>query len=151
MKKIYLAGAMACYGSKSDKAKKWREDAKKYFDEWTEYYCIVSPVDFYSIGSDYSKKPSEVMRFDLRMVRESDLILVNLLDLDKSIGTCDEIFYAYMTGKPIIGFLPSEVELDESALKQIVHPWKYEQIDRIETGENAMEKAMEYIRNHYYF
>ena len=150
MKKIYLAGAMACYGSESDEAKKWREDAKKYFDEWTEYYSVISPVDFYSIGSNYSKKPSEVMRFDLRMVRESDLILVNLASLNKSIGTCDEIFYAYMTGKPIIGFLTTDEEMSEESVKQIIHPWKYEQIDRIETGKDAMEKAMEYIRNHYY-
>lgn len=28
---IYLAGAMACYGSESNEAKKWREKAKEYF------------------------------------------------------------------------------------------------------------------------
>lgn len=146
---IYLAGAMACYGSESDEAKKWREKAKEYFFRWGESYRIISPVDYYSIGSDDSKNPSEVMRFDLRKVREADLILVNLKDLDKSLGTSDEIFYAYMRGIPVIGFLETENELSEGKVQEVVHPWKYEQIDRIETGKEAMEKAITYIVGYY--
>lgn len=140
---------MTCYGSESDEAKKWREKAKEYFFRWGESCRIVSPVDYYSIGSDDSKKPSEVMRFDLRKVREADLILVNLKDLDKSLGTSDEIFYAYMRGIPVIGFLETEDELSEEKVQEVVHPWKYEQIDRIETGEDAMEKAITYIIGYY--
>ncbi len=146
---IYLAGAMACYGSESDEAKKWREKAKEYFFRWGESCRIISPVDYYSIGSDDSKNPSEVMRFDLRKVREADLILVNLKDLDKSLGTSDEIFYAYMRGIPVIGFLETEDELSEEKVQEVVHPWKYEQIDRIETGEDAMVKAITYIIEYY--
>lgn len=146
---IYLAGAIACYGSESDEAKKWREKAKECFSKWGGFSRIVSPVDYYSIGSDYSKNPSEVMRFDLRKVREADLILVNLKDLDKSLGTSDEIFYAYMRGIPVIGFLETEDELSEKEVQEMIHPWKYEQIDRIETGEDAMEKAIVYIIEYY--
>lgn len=146
---IYLAGAMACYGSESDEAKKWREKARECFYKWSGISRIVSPVDYYSIASDYSKNPSEVMRFDLRKVREADLILVNLKDLDKSLGTSDEIFYAYMRGIPVIGFLETEDELSETKVQEVVHPWKYEQIDRIETGEDAMEKAITYIIGYY--
>ena len=83
------------------------------------------------------------MRFDLRMVREADVVLVNLKDLQTSLGSSDEIFYAFIKGKPIIGFLE-----DESEVKNI-HPWKIEQIDRIESGENAMENALNYIYSHY--
>lgn len=146
---IYLAGAMACYGSKSDEAKKWREKAKEYFFRWGESCRIISPVDYYSIGSNDSKNPSEVMRFDLRKVREADLILVNLKDLDKSLGTSDEIFYAYMRGIPVIGFLETEDDLSETEVQEMVHPWKYEQIDRIETGKDAMTKAITYIIGYY--
>lgn len=146
---IYLAGAMACYGSESDEAKKWRKKAKEYFFRWGESCRIISPVDYYSIGSDDSKNPSEVMRFDLRKVREADLVLVNLKDLDKSLGTSDEIFYAYMRGIPVIGFLETEDELSDTLVQEIVHPWKYEQIDRIETGKEAMEKAINYIIGYY--
>lgn len=146
---IYLAGAMACYGSESDEAKKWCEKAKEYFFRWGESCRIISPVDYYSIGSDDSKNPSEVMRFDLRKVREADLVLVNLKDLDKSLGTSDEIFYAYMRGIPVIGFLETKDELSETEVQETVHPWKYEQIDRIETGEDAMDKAITYIIGYY--
>lgn len=146
---IYLAGAMACYGSESNEAKKWREKAKEYFFRWGESCRIISPVDYYSIGSDDSKNPSEVMRFDLRKVREADLILVNLKDLDKSLGTSDEIFYAYMRGIPVIGFLETKDKFSEEKVQETVHPWKYEQIDRIETGEDAMEKAITYIIGYY--
>ena len=146
-KLIYLAGSMEAY-SGTDKARAWREEAKKYFDEYSEYFECISHVDFYDFGSDNSQNNHEVMRFDLRKVRESDIVLVNCNDLRKSIGTCDEIFYAYMTGKPIIGFLDDNT--DQNTARNLIHPWKYEQLDRLELGEGSMYKAMDYIRNYYY-
>lgn len=144
-RQIYLAGAMSCYVNtdQHDYPKKWRTEVKerviKYYDDIT----IVSPTDFYEIGQNYHKSESEVMMFDLRMVRESDIILVNLKDLNSSIGTSDEIFYAFIKNKPIIGFLE-----DESEIKN-VHPWKIEEIDRIETGKDAMKNALDYIYRYY--
>ena len=67
--------------------------------------------------------------------------LVNLDRLNKSIGTCDEILYAYMNDVPVIAFSEQE-NLD-------IHPWKIEQIDRVETGKNALTKAMMYIASYY--
>ncbi|MCM1232300.1 MAG: nucleoside 2-deoxyribosyltransferase [Clostridium sp.] len=143
-KELYLAGAMGCYFNtdQHEYPKKWREEAKEYVKEYYDNIIITSPTDFYEIGKNYHKSESEPMRFDLRMVREADVILCNLKDLDKSIGTSDEIFYAFIKGKPIIGFL------EEGNVKNI-HPWKLEQIDRIETGENAMKDALDYIYKYY--
>ena len=142
---IYIAGAMGCYFNteQHDYPKKWREDVKEYVKKCYDDITIISPTDFYEIGKNYHKSESEPMRFDLRMVRESDIVLVNLKDLHTSLGTSDEILYAFISGKPIIGFLE-----DESEAKNI-HPWKVEQIDRIETGENALEKACGYIKEYY--
>ena len=142
---IYLAGAMSCYFNteQHDYPKRWREDVKKYVKEFYNDITIVSPTDFYEIGKNYHKSESEVMRFDLRMIRESDIVLVNLKDLHTSIGTSDEILYAFITGKSIVGFLE-----DKSDYKNI-HPWKIEQIDRIETGNDAMKKAIDYIYRYY--
>lgn len=144
-KTVYLAGAMSCYfkTDQSDYPKQWREDAKKYVIKHYDDITLISPTDFYEIGKNYHKTESEAMRFDLRMVRESDVILVNLKDLNNSLGTSDEIFYAFIKGKPIIGFLN-----DGSEYKNI-HPWKIEEIDRIETGKNAMYSALDYINKHY--
>jgi len=77
------------------------------------------------------------------MVREADVILVNLKDLHTSLGTSDEIFYAFISGKPIIGFLDNEEDIKK------IHPWKIEQIDRIETGKDAMKNALKYIYRYY--
>ncbi|MCM1045263.1 MAG: nucleoside 2-deoxyribosyltransferase [Candidatus Gastranaerophilales bacterium] len=142
---VYLAGAMSCYFNtkRHDYPKQWREDVKQYVKEHYEGINIISPTDFYEVGKNDHKSESEVIRFDLRMVRESDVVLVNLRDLDKSLGTSDEIFYAFIKGKPIIGFLEDEEEYKN------IHPWKIEQIDRIETGKRAIKNALEYIYSYY--
>ena len=51
--------------------------------------------------------------------------------------------YAWLNDIPIVGFLEDETLIDT------IHPWKYCQIDRIETGKGALERAMEYIKNYY--
>ena len=142
---IYLAGAMNNYFNtdQHDYPKKWRDDVKNYVSRFYDNITVISPTDYYEIGKNYHKSESEVMRFDLRMVREADIVLCNLQNLHTSLGTSDEILYAFIKGKPIIGFLK-----DKSEIKNI-HPWKIEQIDRIETGENAMENALSYIYSHY--
>lgn len=142
---VYLAGAMSCYFNteQHDYPKQWREDVKKYVKELYDDITLVSPTDYFEIGKNYHQSESEVMRFDLRMVREADIVLVNLKDLHSSLGTSDEILYAFISGKPVIGFLD-----DESDVKNI-HPWKVEQIDRIETGKDAMKNAIDYIYKYY--
>lgn len=144
-KVIYLAGAMSCYFNteQHDYPKQWREDVKQYVEKIYDDITLVLPTDFYQIGKNYHKSETEVMRFDLRMVRESDIVLVNLKDLHNSLGTSDEILYAFIKGKPVIGFLEDEVDYEN------VHPWKIEQIDRIETGKDAMKNAIDYIYRYY--
>ncbi len=142
---IYLAGAMFCYFNteQHDYPKQWREGVKQYVEKIYDDITIVSPTDFYEVGKGHRNTESEVMRFDLRMVRESDIVLVNLKDLHNSLGTSDEILYAFIKGKPVIGFLEDEVDYEN------VHPWKIEQIDRIETGKDAMKNAIDYIYRYY--
>lgn len=148
---IYLAGAISCYFNtkQHDYPKKWREDAKKYVKKLYDNITLISPTDFYEIGKNYHKYESEVMRFDLRMVREADIVLCNLRDLHTSLVTSDEIFYAFISGKPVIGFLENESQvLSEDEYKNI-HPWKREQIDRFEIGKDAMKRAIDYIYRYY--
>lgn len=144
-KSVYLAGAMSCYFNTEqyDYPLKWREDVKEYVRKLYDGITIISPTDFYEIGKDYHHSEKEVMRFDLRMVMESDAVLVNLKDLHTSIGTSDEILYAFIKNKPLIGFIDSVYNYKK------IHPWKLEQIDRIEVGENSMKKAIDYIYRYY--
>ena len=81
-------------------------------------------------------------------IMESNIILVNLDNIKHSVETYDEIFYAYLHNKPIIGFF-EHISTNEKGLKSFIHPWKYIQIDRIETGYNALTNACDYIKNYY--
>lgn len=141
---------MEAYGSESKEAERWRNEAKEYFSRYALNFECISPVDYYRYGSHLHKTDTEVFRFDLRKVKEADIILVNLHNIRKSLGTNDEILYAYLNGKPVIGFIETENELNGEEIIELIHPWKYIQIDRIETGRDAMLKAMEYIKDYYF-
>lgn len=151
MKKyIYLAGAIGCYGIGAEYPKIWRKIATEWFELYSGYaydydFRCVDPTQYYEYGKDHHKSEKEVMLFDLRKVRSTDVVLVNLRDIEKSPGTINEVLYAWMHDIPVVGFL--EMENNEDSIK--LHPWINEQIDRIEVGENAMKKAMVYIKDYY--
>lgn len=142
---VYLAGALTCYykENKIEKATNWRKKAEEYFDRYTDNFTCINPIDYFTVDGNYHTNEYEPMRFDLRKVKESRVVLVNLEDLYRSLGTSDEIMYAWMNDIPVIGFLEDE------SLMNTVHSWKICQIDRIEVGKGSQERAMEYIKNYY--
>lgn len=146
---VYLAGAMGYYGDCAEYPKKWRQLANEGFKSISSYtrnrnFVCIDPTLYYEYGKNLHKTEKEVMLFDLRKVKSSDVILVNLKDLENSPGTINEIFYAWLNGIPVIGFMESNSDYE---LK--LHPWIREQIDRIEFGEGALYLAMKYIRDYY--
>ena len=143
--KIYLGGAMSHWYKENayEKATEWRKRAEEYFKNNSDNFECINPCSYFSIGGNYHTSDFEPMRFDMRKVKESRAVLVNLEALDKSAGTSDEILIAYISGIPVIGFLEDEKLLDT------IHEWKFCQIDRIETGIGSQERAMEYIKNYY--
>lgn len=147
--RIYLAGAIGYYGAGAEYPKLWRKMASEWFEIYSGYaydydfYCI-DPTRYYEYGKDNHKSEKEVMMFDLRKVESADVILVNLKDIEKSPGTIDEVFDAWINKIPVIGFLETNSEEDIE-----LHPWIQEQMDRIEIGENATKKAMIYIKDYY--
>lgn len=148
--RIYLAGAIGCYGVDAEYPKLWRKMASEWFDIYSGHqydynFRCIDPTQYYEYGINYHKSEKEIMLFDLRKVKSSDVVLVNLKDIEKSPGTIDEIFYAWINSIPVIGFSETEDGVENVEL----HPWIKEQIDRIEIGENAMKKAMIYIKDYY--
>lgn len=139
--KIYLSGAIGCYEkSGSDYHKVWRKDVIDAFFGVSIDDCF-DPTKFYSYNdSSYTEK--EVMRYDLKQLKNSDIVLVNLDSIDMSIGTAQEIFYAYLLNIPIIGFIEDE----ESTY---IHPWVKEEVDKIFVGENSKDEAIDYIKTYY--
>lgn len=151
MIKIYLAGAMEAYAG-TDKASKWRDEFVSELQHVNslnrhEFTCI-NPLDYYTYENNDSKSELEIFKFDLRKVRQSDILLVNLSDIRSSIGTCIECYEAYKDGIPVLGFLEQEIQSDDE-LKQIIHPWVYSCFDRIETGKYAMDEIILYLTRAY--
>lgn len=144
--KVYLSGAMEAYDG-TNKAKEWRECCKSYIEACTDNFVLFSPTDHYQYGINYHKNDQEIFRYDLYHTKNSDVVLVNLNDVRKSIGTCMEIYEAYRSGIPVIGFIDDDLSGEE--LIQKIHPWIYCCVNRIETGARSMYKALNYIIEFY--
>lgn len=131
----------------TNKAEEWRETASEFLERYCYNAVAINPTKFYTYSEHLHKTDSEIFRFDLYNTRTSDLILVNLNDIRKSIGTVIELYEAYRDGIPIVGFADKELSVD--AMKLEFHPWIYEMVDRIETGEDALYNALYYIKDYY--
>lgn len=120
----------------------WRVDiSQKLLHNSTRYDCdvrlqLVNPVDYFNFEEQYHKTEREVMKFDLRHVKSSDLIIVNF-NKAVSQGTTAELAVAYDHDIPILGLNEKDVEL---------HPWDIEFCDRIFT---SMDKLVDYVTNFY--
>lgn len=146
--KIYTAGAMEIYGN-SNIASKWRKDVEKYFVNKGHNTIIINPTNYYNFNKNLHKNEREVFTFDLYNVKKSNVIIVNLNDIRKSVGSCMECYAAYENNIPVIGFI--DTEQTEEELIKIIHPWIYCCCNRIETGEDSLWKVCDYIENYYLF
>jgi nucleoside 2-deoxyribosyltransferase len=137
--KIYLAGGITKFGrEKYVEGNKWRDDLISATNN--DYFHFINPNDHFKCWDDGEYESwKEVMRFDLNIVRTSDIIIVNFND-PKSIGTQTEISVAYEMRKPLIG-----LNL-ESATNENLHPWQVEMCDRIFHDIDSLAK---YLNAHY--
>ena len=60
----------------------------------------------------------------------------------------DEVMYAWANDVPIIGFYEDENVKEFDVISKL-HPWLFEQIDRIFVSENAMYDSIDYIISYY--
>lgn len=142
---VYLAGSCECESLASRST--WRSICEKWFEENSDGFTVVNPVAYFDYSRNDHKSDTEVFRFFNRKVKESDVILVNLRNIRKSVGTICELAWAYEHNIPIIAFSGGENEMeDEDVQRQIFHSWVVEMCDRIEVGMNAMVNALEYIK-----
>jgi nucleoside 2-deoxyribosyltransferase len=101
-------------------------------------------VAYFDYDRNDHKTELEVLDFERRAVKKSDVMLVNLRNIEKSVGTICELAWAFEYDIPIVAFYESE---DEYELQ--LHPWIENMCDRIECGVGAMEKALRYVRDYY--
>lgn len=139
--KIYLAGKMS--GLSHEEMNFWRyyisNLIKKYADMSDYRVSIINPVDFYNFNEKRHKTEKEVMQYDLDHVRSSDVIIVNLDNVNTSVGTCIEIYEANRLNIPVLAFgCKNNIET--------LHPWLTECIRRI---DDSMEDLVNYFYEFY--
>lgn len=140
IKQIYLAGKMG--GLTPREYNLWRQQffngcqRQRLLGEHAAFR-ILNPADYYGYDTQNEKSEKEIMRFELRAVEKSDIVIANLDSVETSVGTIMEIFHAYKKNIPIIGLKTDSTE---------THPWIIECVDRVE--EN-MEDLINYVFNYY--
>ena len=123
--KVYLAGGMTKFGrEKYDEGNEWRVRLQEEVEKQTDYFQFINPNNHFKFWEAEECEPVEVMRFDLNIVRNSNIIVVNFND-PASIGTQSELAIAYEHRKPILG-LNLQSDTNEN-----LHPWQRAMCDKI--------------------
>ena len=131
---VYIAGKMS--GLSLEEMNSWRLKTERLLRISSDNQIhTINPVGYYNFEMNPNTyTESEVKKFDLHMVKRSDLTIVNL-DFSDSIGTAMEICMAHdVWDKPVIGFG-----------KNKSHPWMELCITkRCETLEEAVRYIIDY-------
>ena len=132
--KIYLAGKMS--GLTFEQMNDWREEVSKLLKSHSYEIHTENPCHYYNFEGERDFTEHEVKRFDLWLVKNCDLVLVNL-DYPDSIGTAIELHMAHDEwNKPVIAYGGENV---------FVHPWIELSITRrCKTMEDAVEHILEF-------
>ncbi len=133
---IYLAGKMS--GLSKEEMSGWRNEFRKTINNFYPAFHIASPTDFYSFEVKKHKTEREVMDYDLWLVKNSTLIVVNL-DHPNSLGTAIELYEANKhCGIPVIGFGT-----------KVNHPWIEECVTvKLDTMDEVIEHIIEFYVPH---
>lgn len=144
---IYLAGKMT--GLSINEAMAWRN---KFYDEYAKHVVeipnIFNPVLYYNAEmplNTYSDK--EVFRYEMRILKTSAIVVVNLDRVESSVGTLQELAVAYMYDIPVIGVNEHKTTLEDAI--EFLHPWLAEEIDKIFVGPDCYRAVATYIYNYY--
>ena len=135
---IYLAGKMG--GLSDSEMKQWRNllksELEKYSDMANYKTNVVSPCDYFNFNEQRYQSEQEIMKFDLSLVKNSDIVIVNTNGLSSSIGSI--IDYSHL--------LPYMRLYDENGDYKTIHPWLKCCITR---ADSCVIDICEYIKDFY--
>ena len=134
---IYLAGPMT--GLSFSEYNDWRVSLSGYLYDSAEGYSVnlevINPVNYYNFKNLSNDTELEVMKWDLRAVKRSNLIIAKIDGT--SIGTAMELITAYNLDIPILAYNSSNAE---------PHPWIRCCVDKEFTN---ITDLVEYVGNFY--
>ena len=138
---IYLAGKMS--GLSDFEMRQWRNllksELEKYSDMANYKTNIVSPCDYFNFEEQRYQSEQEIMKFDLSLVKNSDIVIVNTNGLSSSIGSIIEVYEAWKNDIPVIAY-------DENGDYKTIHSWLKCCITR---ADSCVIDICEYIKDFY--
>ena len=138
---IYLAGKMS--GLSDSEMRQWRNllksELEKYSDMANYKTNIVSPCDYFNFEEQRYQSEQEIMKFDLSLVKNSDIVIVNTNGLSSSIGSIIEVYEAWKNDIPVIAY-------DENGDYKTIHSWLKCCITR---ADSCVIDICEYIKDFY--
>lgn len=100
---------------------------------------VINPSDYFDFDNMDRHLEKEVMQFDLNMVRQSDIVIVNVNGVSSSIGTAIELYEANRLNIPVIAYTEGDVE-DE------IHPWIENCFSTVQMNKDEL---VDYIHDFY--
>lgn len=133
--KIYTSGAIK--NVTHEMAYEWRDMSKEYLENCESLYNVkvFNPNKHFNYDELVPKTEKQCKAYFMYQLEQSNLILVNLNNSDKSIGTAMEIQKAVDYNIPIIGFGTYNM-----------NAWEYDDCDIV---FETLEEALDYIRFYY--
>ena len=138
---IYLAGKMS--GLSKEEYTKWRNIISDELIGAAHLIGakiqVINPAEYFDFENMDIHLEKEVMQFDLNMVRQSDIVIVNVGGISESIGTAIELYEANRLDIPVIAYTEGDVNNN-------IHPWiEY----CISTVQMSKDELIDYIRDFY--
>ena len=118
--KIYLAGKMTDLSI--EEMSGWRDQFVQEMHKGDAEFLlkpfeIISPADYFNTVNDVDTDPKQYIRWELRAVLSSDLIVARISEGQDSLGTMAEITAAFQCGVPILLYNPDKIPHEE------IHPF----------------------------
>lgn len=139
---IYLAGKMS--GLRKDDYNGWREELTEdliaYAHSCGANVQIINPANYFDFDDMERHLEKEVMQFDLNMVRQSDILIVNIDNVSDSIGTAIEVYEANRLNIPVIAYSKCGI------VNNNIHPWIENCLSTIQMNRSEL---ITYIRDFY--
>jgi len=139
--KIYTAGKMS--GIPFEEQMKWREEFEYKLKQYSD--CEISfihPPLYYNYDYINHKTEAEIKEWELNQLRKCDIVIVNLKEIDTSVGTHFEL--AFVNAMNMFG--DKHIFVVGIGEEENIHPWIKLSLFRQEPDLNsACQYIIEYL------